>query len=300
MSEPGDVLVSGRLLTEIAKALPARPVELSDNGDRLEIVCGQSRFALPLMAVDDYPALPALPPMAGAVDYADFCDAVTRVAVAAGRAQSHRRRRRCRGLARPCGRKAEPGGGDISPQQAPDHGRGHRRITTDHRRYATMRRCPATPRYEPPTATSTTRCREEAGRHEPTSAARRFASTPPSPIPPRPGEAPSRRRSTGAAVRTAGADLRRQQPHSPGDVGLHAHPRALGGIVQREPVVLAHRHHNVPARHTTNARPAEDVGRQPSPQATAFHTRTISGRSAACSAGTPRRRPAPPPRCGLP
>ncbi|MFJ9369567.1 DNA polymerase III subunit beta [Nocardia sp. NPDC101769] len=83
--EPGEVLVSGRLLTEIAKALPARPVDLSDNGDRLEIVCGQSRFALPLMAVDDYPELPSTPPIAGAVDHTDFCEAVAQVAVAAGR-----------------------------------------------------------------------------------------------------------------------------------------------------------------------------------------------------------------------
>ncbi|WP_051407371.1 DNA polymerase III subunit beta [Nocardia sp. CNY236] len=85
VNESGQVLVSGRLLTEVAKALPARPVEMSHNGDGLEIVCGQSRFALPLMAIDEYPELPSTPPTAGAVDQTGFCDAVAQVAVAAGR-----------------------------------------------------------------------------------------------------------------------------------------------------------------------------------------------------------------------
>ncbi|MFI1916643.1 DNA polymerase III subunit beta [Nocardia sp. NPDC020380] len=83
--EPGAALVSGRLLTEIAKALPAEPVELFDDGERLEIVCGQSRFALPLMTVSDYPELPGLPPAAGVLDHEDLREAVAQVAVAAGR-----------------------------------------------------------------------------------------------------------------------------------------------------------------------------------------------------------------------
>ncbi|MFR9749776.1 DNA polymerase III subunit beta [Nocardia sp. 004] len=85
VDEPGAALVSGRLLTDIAKALPPRPVELSDNGDRLEIVCGPSRFALPLMAVEDYPDLPPSPAAVGAVDHSDLRDAVAQVVVAAGR-----------------------------------------------------------------------------------------------------------------------------------------------------------------------------------------------------------------------
>ncbi|MGV9408774.1 DNA polymerase III subunit beta [Nocardia sp. NPDC003693] len=83
--EPGDVLVSGRLLAEIAKALPARPVELSANDERLEIVCGQSRFALPLLPVEDYPELPAAPPVIGTADHAEFSEAVAQVGVAAGK-----------------------------------------------------------------------------------------------------------------------------------------------------------------------------------------------------------------------
>lgn len=83
--EPGAALVSGRLLTEIAKALPSQPVELSDNGNCLEIVCGLTRFTLPLMTVEDYPDLPPSPATVGTVDHSDLCDAVAQVAVAAGR-----------------------------------------------------------------------------------------------------------------------------------------------------------------------------------------------------------------------
>ncbi|GAB2564838.1 DNA polymerase III subunit beta [Nocardia heshunensis] len=85
VSEPGTVLVSGRLLTEIARALPPHPVELAATTDRLEIVCGQSRFDLPLMAVEDYPELPTPPPTVGSLDCAELRDAVNQVVVAAGR-----------------------------------------------------------------------------------------------------------------------------------------------------------------------------------------------------------------------
>ncbi|MGW4244374.1 DNA polymerase III subunit beta [Nocardia sp. NPDC004722] len=85
VAEPGTVLVSGRLLSEIAWALPAHPVELRANEARLEILCGQSRFDLPLMAVEDYPELPTLPASAGTVDCAALREAVAQVAVAAGR-----------------------------------------------------------------------------------------------------------------------------------------------------------------------------------------------------------------------
>ncbi|MFE3187537.1 DNA polymerase III subunit beta [Nocardia sp. NPDC059240] len=85
VGEPGTVLVSGRLLTEIARALPAYPVELFADDARLEIVCGPTRFELPLMAVEDYPELPAAPPTMGTVDCAQLRDAVNQVAIAAGR-----------------------------------------------------------------------------------------------------------------------------------------------------------------------------------------------------------------------
>ena len=81
----GQSLVSGRLLTEIAKALPPHPVDVSVDGSRLAIACGSSRFSLPTMPVEDYPKLPSMPTTAGTVDAGEFAAAVSQVAVAAGR-----------------------------------------------------------------------------------------------------------------------------------------------------------------------------------------------------------------------
>ncbi|HEU4423857.1 MAG TPA: DNA polymerase III subunit beta [Pilimelia sp.] len=81
----GAALVSGRLLAEITKALPAKPVDIAAVGAHLELVCGSARFTLPTMPVEDYPTLPDMPASAGMVDAAAFATAVAQVAVAAGR-----------------------------------------------------------------------------------------------------------------------------------------------------------------------------------------------------------------------
>jgi DNA polymerase-3 subunit beta len=81
----GAALVSGRLLAEITKALPAKPVDIAAVGSHLELVCGSARFTLPTMPVEDYPTLPEMPATAGTVEAATFAAAVAQVAVAAGR-----------------------------------------------------------------------------------------------------------------------------------------------------------------------------------------------------------------------
>jgi DNA polymerase III subunit beta len=81
----GAALVSGRLLAEITRALPAKPAEVAAVGSHLELVCGSARFTLPTMPVEDYPTLPAMPETAGVVDAGIFANAVAQVAVAAGR-----------------------------------------------------------------------------------------------------------------------------------------------------------------------------------------------------------------------
>jgi DNA polymerase-3 subunit beta len=81
----GAALVSGRLLAEITKALPAKPVEVAAVGTHLELICGSARFTLPTMPVEDYPTLPEMPESAGTIEAAAFAHAVSQVAVAAGR-----------------------------------------------------------------------------------------------------------------------------------------------------------------------------------------------------------------------
>ncbi|CAL99357.1 DNA polymerase-3 subunit beta [Saccharopolyspora erythraea NRRL 2338] len=81
----GRTLVSGRLLADITKALPNRPVEITVDGSRVTITCGSSRFSLPTMPVEDYPELPAMPDHAGSVPGDLFSEAVSQVAVAAGK-----------------------------------------------------------------------------------------------------------------------------------------------------------------------------------------------------------------------
>ncbi len=76
----GAALVSGRLLAEITKALPAKPVDIAAVGAHLELVCGSARFTLPTMPVEDYPTLPEMPASAGTVDAAAFAAAVAQVA----------------------------------------------------------------------------------------------------------------------------------------------------------------------------------------------------------------------------
>lgn len=84
-TEDGRALVPGRLLAEITRALPPHPVEVTAEGARLAISCGNAKFSLPTLPVEDYPSLPSLPSTAGTVDSDAFAEAVGQVAVAAGR-----------------------------------------------------------------------------------------------------------------------------------------------------------------------------------------------------------------------
>lgn len=81
----GAVLVSGRLLSEITKSLPAKPVDVSVDGNRVLLTCGNAKFSLPAMPVEDYPALPSLPEETGLVAADLFAEAVSQVAIASGR-----------------------------------------------------------------------------------------------------------------------------------------------------------------------------------------------------------------------
>jgi DNA polymerase-3 subunit beta len=83
--EPGTVLVSGRLLAEIARSLPGRPVDFAVEGSKAVLTCGSATFTLLTMPVEDYPTLPQMPPPTGRVGSDVFAAAVSQVAIAAGR-----------------------------------------------------------------------------------------------------------------------------------------------------------------------------------------------------------------------
>jgi DNA polymerase-3 subunit beta len=85
VAEKGTVLVSGRLLAEISRALPAKPVEVAADGTKVTVTCGASRFSLLTMPVEDYPALPAMPDVIGMVAGDTLTEAVGQVTVAASR-----------------------------------------------------------------------------------------------------------------------------------------------------------------------------------------------------------------------
>ncbi|MGW2560643.1 DNA polymerase III subunit beta [Streptomyces sp. NPDC001514] len=85
VEEDGTVLVSGRLLADICRALPNRPVEISTDGVRATVVCGSSRFTLHTLPVEEYPALPQMPTATGTVSGEVFASAAAQVAIAAGR-----------------------------------------------------------------------------------------------------------------------------------------------------------------------------------------------------------------------
>ncbi|HVQ18540.1 MAG TPA: DNA polymerase III subunit beta [Actinomycetes bacterium] len=87
VSEPGKALVSGRLLADITRSLPSKPVEVAtEESDRkVVLTCGSSRFALQTLPSEDYPTLPDMPAVAGALAGSEFAAAVAQVAIAAGR-----------------------------------------------------------------------------------------------------------------------------------------------------------------------------------------------------------------------
>ena len=49
--DEGEALVSGKLLAEIARSLPNRPVDFNSDATRVELVCGSGRFTLQLLPV---------------------------------------------------------------------------------------------------------------------------------------------------------------------------------------------------------------------------------------------------------
>ncbi|HEX5523066.1 MAG TPA: DNA polymerase III subunit beta [Pedococcus sp.] len=85
VSEPGTVLVLGRLLADISRNLPNRPIDVSTEGNKVAVICGSSRFSLLMMPSEDYPTLPVSPAPSGTIAGDVFTQAVAQVSIAADR-----------------------------------------------------------------------------------------------------------------------------------------------------------------------------------------------------------------------
>lgn len=85
IQQPGRVLVPGRLLAEIAGAFPTGPVSINVGAGEAELTGEGTSFVLQTLPVEDYPALPSAPPVAGSVDLAVFDRAAQQAVIAAGR-----------------------------------------------------------------------------------------------------------------------------------------------------------------------------------------------------------------------
>ena len=85
VAEAGTVLVLGRLLADISRNLPARPIDVATDGNKVQVTCGSSRFSLLMMPSDDYPTLPSSPAPTGTIAGDVFTQAVAQVSIAADR-----------------------------------------------------------------------------------------------------------------------------------------------------------------------------------------------------------------------
>ncbi len=85
VADEGQALVSGRLLADISRSLPPKPVDITSDDTKMELICGSARFTLQTLPVADYPSLPTMPEATGTVPSAAFAQAVAQVVVAAGR-----------------------------------------------------------------------------------------------------------------------------------------------------------------------------------------------------------------------
>ena len=85
VADEGRALVSGRLLADICRSLPAKPVEMTIDGARVSLTCGSARFSLQTLPVEDYPTIPQMPTATGTVPSEAFAHAVAQAVTAAGR-----------------------------------------------------------------------------------------------------------------------------------------------------------------------------------------------------------------------
>ncbi|WP_167133510.1 DNA polymerase III subunit beta [Paramicrobacterium chengjingii] len=85
IEEEGTILVSGRLLADIASRLPNAPVNFATDENKILVTCGSANFTLLSMPVEEYPTVPQVEGQTGLVPGEEFATSVAQVAVAASR-----------------------------------------------------------------------------------------------------------------------------------------------------------------------------------------------------------------------
>jgi len=88
IATPGKVLVPGKLLADISRSLPNKPVTIQLDGTRVLVNAGSAKFTLPVLPINEYPNLPEMPEALGVIDAGLFNEAVAQVAIAAGKDDS--------------------------------------------------------------------------------------------------------------------------------------------------------------------------------------------------------------------
>lgn len=88
VTESGRVLVLGRMLADICRTLPSRPVDVTTEGNKVSVTCGSSRFSLLKMPAEEYPTLPTSPEPSGSIAGDVFTQAVAQVSIAADRSDT--------------------------------------------------------------------------------------------------------------------------------------------------------------------------------------------------------------------
>jgi DNA polymerase-3 subunit beta len=85
VTEPGAVLVPGRLLAEITRSLPQQLVTVITEADMVRLTCGSAEFELVSLPVAEYPGLPEPPEPCGTVDGGVLAAAAAQVVPSASR-----------------------------------------------------------------------------------------------------------------------------------------------------------------------------------------------------------------------
>jgi DNA polymerase-3 subunit beta len=85
VNDAGQVLISGRLLSDIAQRLPQHDVSLEQEGNNVIVRCGTAKFSLLTMPLEEYPSLPEVSGVTGTVAGDAFSEAVAQTTPAASR-----------------------------------------------------------------------------------------------------------------------------------------------------------------------------------------------------------------------